>query len=237
MGDDNLALCPTCKHKVSKSAVQCPNCGERFRETKVRVKTSRLTWFIGALIFIPMVWGLVIGNTKKSENIDKATQPTVVNKTSENHSTGLLQTQKKENWEYNSETDTMRGEKNYGAINKSINSANFDFPYQGENHLYIKLVKNKNENIIVLIIDKGQILCDINDGCYISVKFDNSQVEQYSFHSSSTGDSTIVFLNSDQREQFFNGLKKSKRVIIEPTFFQEGNTQFTFDVSGFKWNS
>lgn len=43
----------------------------------------------------------------------------------------------------------------------------------------------------------------------------------------------VIFLNNSKK--FINNLKKSKKVMIEATFFDAGSKVIEFDVEGLKW--
>ena len=43
----------------------------------------------------------------------------------------------------------------------------------------------------------------------------------------------MIFINSTKA--IISKLKTSKKIIIEAEFFNEGNRQMEFDVTGFKW--
>ncbi len=52
---------------------------------------------------------------------------------------------------------------------------------------------------------------------------------------SDTHDTDILFVESEKTtKMLIQKLKESKKLIIEPSFFQEGTKQFTFDVEGFQ---
>jgi len=46
--------------------------------------------------------------------------------------------------------------------------------------------------------------------------------------------SDVIFLSPESK--IIDKLKKAKKVVIEPEFYQAGYQQVSFDVSGLEWN-
>lgn len=227
-----LIACKDCGHQVSKNATQCPNCGAKIK------RTSPILNIIVGIILLSIVWAMI-----KSCNSETSTQaPTTQNSANNQSLVGSASAAKEtppekpvaaSNWRYDSDVDKMRGNTTYYADATSLNSANFQFPYQGESHLHI-ILRNKGEgNDVMFSIDKGQFHCSY-DGCEISVKFDNEAIKTYTVNEADAGKNDVVFLASGE-DAFIKKLKTSKKVIIEAPFFQEPRTQFDFDTAGLEW--
>ena len=207
-----LTTCKDCGHQVSKNATQCPNCGAKIK------RTSLILNIIVGIILFSIVWAMV-----KSCSSETPPQPTTTQNTAQpltdNASVAQATPTEKpttaSNWRYDSDVDKMRGNTSYFADATSLNSANFQFPYQGESHLHI-IIRNKG------------------DGCEISVKFDNEAVKTYTVNEADAGKNDVVFL-APGKDAFIKKLKTSKKVIIEAPFFQEPSTQFDFDTAGLEW--
>ncbi len=142
-------------------------------------------------------------------------------------------------WEYESSKDEMRDiEKQYASIN-SINTVDFDFPYDGGSTLQIVLRRDVGKPTEVLFtISKGHLTCNtFTDDCYASVKIDNSAIDEISLVGTSDYSSEVLFIESEKdSKQFVQKLLKAKNVIVELPFYQEGRKQFKFNVEGLKWS-
>ncbi len=138
-------------------------------------------------------------------------------------------------WEYSQEKDEMRDATTYYATNDSTNTANFGFPY-GTSKAEIILRKSpKFGNDVMFSIHSGQFNSCF-DGCKITVKFDNQKLENYSMMGTDDGSSDVLFISgSKNTKRFVDQLRKSKKVIIEASFFDHGREQFIFETDGLDW--
>ena len=137
-------------------------------------------------------------------------------------------------WRYNEDTDQMRNTKSYWAMLNSENSVDFDFPYNGGSTLKMGLRKSaKYGNDIYFTISKGQFSCGY-DGCRATIKFDDGKPQKISLVGAADGDMTTLFL-SGKASNLAAKIKKSKTMMIELHFFQEGSRQFLFQTEGLQW--
>ena len=135
-------------------------------------------------------------------------------------------------WQYANDEDKMRGERLDYAQLTSLNSVDFDFPYNGGSTLQIGVrKKNGKLDAVMLLISSGQILCGVSS-CKGAMKFDNGPVEDLSLVEPNDYSSTIVFVDSERA--FLNKLLHSTKLIIELSFYEAGKKQFEFDVRGLK---
>lgn len=163
-------------------------------------------------------------------NADKDIMPTV-NAAVENKETAIPVNSK---WRYNEDTDQMRNTKSYWAMLTSENSVDFDFPYNGGSTLKMELRKSaKYGNDIYFTISKGQFSCGY-DGCHATIKFDDGKPQKISLVGAADGDMTTLFL-SGKASNLAAKIKKSKTMMIELHFFQEGSRQFLFHTEGLQW--
>lgn len=142
------------------------------------------------------------------------------------------------NWNYEQRTDEMRGTKTKFASISSDNRVQFDFPYNGGSYLDITLRKRATEPTeIMFTINDGQYSCDtISDSCFASVKFDDGDIHNVELSSTTDYSGDVLFISNDYDvDTFIKLLKKSKKLIIELPFYQEGKKQFSFTVSGINW--
>lgn len=143
------------------------------------------------------------------------------------------------NWIYESKDDEMRGITSKYAMILSDNQAYFDFPYDGGSNLKITIRKRSNEPAeIMFVISKGQYSCDtISDNCFTTIKFDDGSVENIELSSTTDHSSDVLFIAyNEDSDRFIKSLLKSKKLIVELPFYQEGKKQFKFTTSGLKWS-
>lgn len=137
-------------------------------------------------------------------------------------------------WKYKKVKDEMSGDTQTLASKNSLNSVNFDFPYQGKQFGTI-LITDNSENVI-FYIQKGQISCSGGRAygtCFVQVKFDDNKVKNV--HAKEIGDdsTTIAITEPD----FLSNLKAAKEMKLRVEVFHNGFPVFTFDVSGLKIQS
>jgi hypothetical protein len=135
-------------------------------------------------------------------------------------------------WSYSERPDKMRGATTTFASVRSNNVASFNFPYQGGSPMLLALRKSaRSGSDVILTIAPGQFVCVLE--CSVHVKFDAGKVETFGASGPSDGSAKAVFIDSYDR--FVGKLKKAKKVMVEADFYQEGATQFEFDVAGLVW--
>ena len=223
--------CKECGGPVSDKAESCPQCG-----AKQPKKTGVLAW-VGLVLIILTGIGMCAEETTKSNS-----HQTTESKSLE--SNDMVKTeapsqpveQQKDKWEYNTTKDEMRGVETKFATIVSENTVNFDFPYDGGSKLILTLRKKGNEADVMVTISKGQILCGIDD-CEAAFKFDSGAIQSITMVEPDSHASDVLFVMHDNTEsKIISSLKKSKKLVIEVPFYQEGKKQFTFDVSGLNWS-
>ena len=139
-------------------------------------------------------------------------------------------------WQYKESKDEMRNKTSYFASKLSNNAVNLAFPYQGGSKISLMLRKHSEYgNDVMFSLSKGQFTCRI-DGCHISVKFDEGDVEKYSMDESESGTNDVLFISGSKSiKKFMDKLKKSKKMVIEVSIYDYGRAQFTFDTQGLEW--
>lgn len=140
-----------------------------------------------------------------------------------------------DNWQYDESIDGMRGENSYFAINKSFNTIELSFPYGAGVDLSMILRDDAQYGKDILFaVNKGQLFCAYQD-CYISVKFDDGSIQKLATNEAEAGSSEVLFLANDI-SGFVEKLKTSENLIVEVNFYDHGNEQFQFNVSGLDWS-
>lgn len=146
-------------------------------------------------------------------------------------------------WTPSYQNDEMRGTAQKFLTLDSENSADFDFPYNGGSELSIVLRSKKTtlkkgqkpEELMpteaLLLISKGQFLCNSYGGCHVSVKFDQDKIKTYSMNEAADGSADVIFFSAPSG--FIKNIKSHKQVIIEAEFYQEGKKQFKFNLDNY----
>jgi hypothetical protein len=180
------------------------------------LKSNLITAFaVGTFVIISLASGEDKSNNEKSDTTEQSSE------------------KKSENWNYSEDVDKMEGTKQFFASNTSTNEIEFEFPYDGGSTFDILVRNTGKENEVLLTVSKGQFMTSINGSETLKVKFDENKPENYSYNSASDASMDVIFLNNSKK--FINNLKKSKKVMIEATFFDAGSKVIEFDVEGLKW--
>lgn len=188
-------------------------------------------WKIGVTAIIALIVIANLGDNDKTSN--SATSTTDVAK---DEKQGLVDAElPKEDvtkWQFQEDVDKMTSKTvKYASIDAN-EELEFKFPYDGGSVASLTIRKKDGSNEIYLSVSKGQFN-GTYDGGQVRIKFDEEQPKKFSFTAPSDNSSDVIFINSTKA--IISKLKTSKKIIIEAEFFNEGNRQIEFDVSGFKW--
>ncbi|WBE26245.1 hypothetical protein [Denitrificimonas caeni] len=136
------------------------------------------------------------------------------------------------NWRFNETIDPMTDKKTQTLKLKSINSTAFDFPYntEGGSYLYIVFRKKGNSFDAYMSIDKGQMICGVNN-CKFSLRVGDSEVQTWTGLQSSTYDSDLMFIR-DARS-FEKIVQRGEPIRIGIEFYEAGVRVFEFDVTDY----
>lgn len=111
-------------------------------------------------------------------------------------------------WQYQEQSDKMRGAKTKHASIDSSNSVQFGFPYGGGSTLELYLRKSpKYGSGVILQISKGQFTCFME--CTVHVKFDGEKIERYGAAGAADGSSNVIFIQAYSR--FVSKIRKAKK--------------------------
>ncbi len=136
-------------------------------------------------------------------------------------------------WSYSEDEDKMTSKKiNYASVTAK-DELEFDFPYNGGAVATFTIRKKNNRTDIYLQVSKGQFN-NTFDGGQIRIRFDENSPKKYSFSGASDASSDIIFINSTK--DVISKIKVSKKMLVEAEFFNEGNRQMEFDITGLKWD-
>lgn len=141
--------------------------------------------------------------------------------------------EKKENWTYAEQEDKMDAKKQYFASTTSTNEIDFKVPYSGGSTMDIELRDLGEGDEALLKISKGQFMPSLMADKTIKVKFDDKASKTFVYASPTDLSANVIFIK--EAKSFIKQLKESKTVMIEPTFFNEGNVIFEYKTEGLKW--
>ena len=136
-------------------------------------------------------------------------------------------------WTYSEKEDKMTSSQTHYAEIEANEVLRFGFPYDGGSTATLTLrTKNKSNKDIYLRISKGQFKSDSGGGS-VKIRFDDNTAKNYSYSEASDGSSDIIFLNNVN--SITEKLKKSKVVLIQVEFYQEGLRTIEFYTEGLNW--
>jgi len=138
------------------------------------------------------------------------------------------------NWAYSEEKDKMEGTTIYFASCISTNKIDFAFPYDGGSYFTLWIRKSTIGNEIILEVSKGQFIAGFMSTSSLKVKFDGEKPVNFQYNSPNDGSMNQIFIENPNK--FLKKLKKSKTLMIEASFYNEGNRVIEFNVEGLVWN-
>lgn len=138
-------------------------------------------------------------------------------------------------WNYTNSQDDMSQKLISRAQLDSTNKLSFAFPYADPQRATLQLRKHPRwGNNVILMIERGQFLCNDYDGCSVLVRFGNGNPQRFSATGPNDNSTTYIFIRD--YKNFVNQLKKTDEVTIEARFYQEGNRAMKFSTDGLNWN-
>jgi hypothetical protein len=137
-------------------------------------------------------------------------------------------------WRYPRSQDEMTQKPVSRAQVDSSNALSFDFPYGGVQRATLELRKHPRWGTsVILMIERGQFLCNDYDGCTVLVRFGSGAPQRFSASGPSDNSTTYIFLEGYNK--FISQLRNVDEVTIEAKFFQEGNRVMKFATDGLTW--
>lgn len=135
-------------------------------------------------------------------------------------------------WDYSDTTDEMTNQTTRYACVKSTNKLYFDFPYSGGSASQMCFRRKGNHLDAYIQIQKGQFMCR-SDDCVTTVKFDDGPLRTFGMSEADSGNSNILFFNSEP--SLLASMRKSKHVKVQAKFYKEGRQVMEFDTGGLDW--
>jgi len=200
---------------------------ERFNRTRKSFSILRPIFFLISFFLLIFLGFRMTGNNTSSSG------SAVASRTADTPMIKADYSYLDSNWIYQKDHDAMRNEDRYSARTCSTGLLNFHFPYDGGVRAFIYLFKKGKSLDVCLEVEKGQFICHGWENCPISAKFDNGPVQTFNTVRAGDGSSNMIFIQPETK--FIQMLRKSEKLTIEASFFQEGNRQMMFEVSGLNW--
>lgn len=226
-----IVKCKECKSDVSDKAKTCPHCGAKLRMSLLTKVVLSVFGFFLFLTFVGLATeGGKSGAAMQQPALSKDDQAKAQKLADEHTESGGDQRQA---WAYNEEEDKMgRGKIRYASIT-SDETVNFDFPYQGEQHATLTVRRGGKDGLSIMFrIERGQFGCGI-EGCNLKVRFDDGK--PFSVHASEPSDNSTETVFLDGEASLLSRIKKSKRMQVESSFYQQGSHVFTFQTAGLEF--
>jgi hypothetical protein len=233
-----LIQCPECKQSVSDLAPTCPNCGRPIAAPRAISpppprKTSCLTMgcaVLAGLFLLGFITNLFTDGSASRSSSEPSTSTSFSQPESQQSVATPYAGLK---WSYGRREDPMAKGTIYEASVKSSNTANFDFPYQGEQRATLTIRTHpRYGKDVIFSIERGQLPCYSYDGCTVLVRFDDGSSVRYAAAGPEDNSSETLFIRD--YSGFVARMLKAKKVRISPTVFQQGSPAFEFDVSNFE---
>jgi hypothetical protein len=226
-----LIKCKECKTEISSKAETCPKCGVRVAEQPMGCATSivRLIYFVLLGVFALAILSFIFSDKeKKSSDLTETSNSIPVSQIPKSPESQLPGSQ----WAYAQSDDGMSKNTAYHALVSSINTVNFDSPYDGDQHGTLGLRTHpRYGKDVIFKIEKGQILCHSYEDCTVLVRFDDEKAINFNAASAADNSTETIFIRNYNK--FVEKMLKAKKVRISLNIYQEGSPVFEFDVSGF----
>jgi len=178
------------------------------------------------LILIPLLsWGLLSAFSLLPPGTKNVFKPKV-------SSTVFVPSRSTTNWRYFGEMDPVSGIREWVASTESLNTVNFDRPYQGAQRATLTLRKHpRYGNNVILQIERGQFTAGLS-GVQVVVRFDDGKAINFWADGPADHSTTTLFIGDYSK--FVEALRKAKLVRISTSIYQEGEPVFEFNVAGFE---
>lgn len=135
-----------------------------------------------------------------------------------------------DNWIYSKQADKMDGSEGRMALTKSPDRIEFKAPYDGGSSFSLMLRNKNNESAVMVTVSKGQFIV-IDDR--MRIKFDDEKPSYINIGPSLDGNPNTIFLYP--ADTLIKQIWKSKKLMIEPAFYNEGLRQISFNIAGLNW--
>jgi hypothetical protein len=195
------------------------------QKKKLSFKKSCL-FLIVAFFGLSFVIVLIMGDEPKQTSENKV--PSIESTDSVSNKAATLEPEIQSDWLYEAVYNEMDDKTTYYAQLKSTNNLNFQFPYNGGSPMYLNVRKKGKSIKVYLQIKPGQFLIDSYNNKTIRIKYDDGKSSAYTALTAADGSSDVIFIQNTAR--FMTNLKRSKKLLIEAPYYQEGAQLSRFNV-------
>lgn len=217
-----VVVCKECGGKVSTKADSCPSCG-----AKQKKGVGVLGWLLAIFVVLPIAWSIgsgMEGEANSGSGFSAPQRSATLPKEVE------VVTAK---WAVSEYIDPMTDQQTTTASMKSVDGANFAFPYEvrGGSKLTMTFRKKAGGELdAILNIEKGNMLCS-SYKCQFNLRIAEDPVQRWTGLPSATHDSDIMFVRD--AEALEKIIKTGLPIRIGIEFFQAGEHVFTFNTSDY----
>ena len=127
----------------------------------------------------------------------------------------------------------MATDTDYLAAIASTNQLQFKEPNDGGSTGILTLRHLTGKNRLTLTITKGRFMSNNPDGERVKIKFDNGRATAYDCDPGIDGKMDMLYIHS--ANNLIRKLSRTKKLVIEAEFLNEGPQQMYFNVDGLKW--
>jgi hypothetical protein len=136
-------------------------------------------------------------------------------------------------WDYAEKEDRMSGQQSYWATCSSVEKLKFDFPYDGGASLFLVIRKQGGQNEIILQIEKGQFMSNLMGDQVLKFRFDEGKPISVGYSEAADGSSDYIFVQNSA--SLLSKIRKSKKLLVEAPFFNEGRRVVEFWIDNLDW--
>jgi|GEM_PF-2064443 hypothetical protein len=136
-------------------------------------------------------------------------------------------------WDYKMSQDSL-GNKFYFATIFSPETLDFKPMYDTGIIAVFGLVHRFKENLVVLRVSEGAFIHNNGATDSLRIRFDDNTAEEFAYYRSNTAREGDILI--EPAKKLIDELKRSKKIVIEATFYKNGTRQMEFNTANLMWN-
>ncbi|MCK0508420.1 hypothetical protein [Aromatoleum anaerobium] len=139
---------------------------------------------------------------------------------------------KRSDWTYSDTADKVSGKTIKNAGLRSENLEFLAFPYSGGTRGNLQIRRHPRFGTdVIFYTSNGQVQCNAYSSCKVHLRVDDKLTMSLSGNPPEDHDPTVVFLN----KSVIGTLRKSSKVVLTVSMFQEGERSFEFRTRNLDW--